>query len=260
MSHVPRIAVILFPGTNDHENSQLAAQAAGMRADIVRWNDARDLAAYDGFLLPGGWSYEDRIRAGVIAAKTEIMARIRAQGKAVLGVCNGAQILVESGMIPGLSGKVEMALAPNRNPRIGGYYCTWTHMLPVGTCAFATKGEAVIRIPVAHGEGRFVTREPGLIERLWRDNQVVFQYCTAAGEVVDAFPVNPNGSTQAIAGICNREGNVLAMMPHPERASWMRQVPEGVKSGDAGPGRTVFAHMKAFMERGARETRAEAAR
>lgn len=244
-----RVAVIYYPGTNDDCNVQRAVRAAGMEADIVMWNKSDVLDEYDGFILPGGWSYEDRIRAGVIAAKQPMMQAIKDAaklGKPVLGICNGAQILIESGMIPGLSGSVEMALAPNRNPWISGYYCTWTTIKSCRDTAFSRKDDAIIQIPIAHGEGRFVTKDKRVLEEI--EDLIAYQYCNPDGEVEDAFPTNPNGSYLAMAGLANKEGNVLAMMPHPERASWSRQVPGRHSVDEKGHARVVFENMKRYME------------
>jgi len=238
-----KLAVILFPGSNDHENSKRAAEAAGIPTDIVRWNDLDKIKDYDGYLLPGGWSYEDRIRAGVIAAKDPVMEIIKkeaAKGKPVIGICNGAQILVECGMVPGYS--VEMALAPNKNPWIDGYYCTWTRIKAARDCAFIKKG-TILRIPVAHGEGRYTSKTPDVT-----DDRIVFQFCDEKGNINEKFPYTPNGSIFAIAGICNEAGNILSMMPHPERSSWMHQVPGEPNSMEAGPCRVIFENMKKYME------------
>jgi len=124
----PNIAVIWFPGNNCEQETLEAVNAAGMDGKILRWNTEENLSSYDGFVIPGGWAYEDRIRAGVVAAKDPVMNRIKeesSKGKPVLGICNGAQVLVETGMVPGLQDKVEFALAPNKNPLISGYYNTW---------------------------------------------------------------------------------------------------------------------------------------
>ena len=123
-----KIAVIMFPGSNCENETARAITSAGMNAKVIRWNETTGLSNYDGYVIPGGWSYEDRIRAGVISAKDPIMDIIKKEasnGKVVLGICNGCQILVESGIIPGLEDNVQMALAPNINPFIQGYYCTW---------------------------------------------------------------------------------------------------------------------------------------
>lgn len=229
----PKIAVILFPGMNCENETKLACDAAGMDAAILRWNTKEDIDNYDGFILPGGWSYEDRIRAGVIASKDHLMLKIKEEakkGKPVLGICNGCQVLIETGMIPGLKDKVEMALAPNINPFVNGFYCTWVKIKNVSNKKnayneFYDAGE-IIDIPIAHGEGRFVTKEKGLLEELERNGQIVFKYCDEKGEVIDKFPVNPNGAAENIAAICNKKGNVMAMMPHPERGFFKRQLKE----------------------------------
>ncbi len=250
-----RIAVILFPGTNCENETKRAVESAGMSGEIVRWNVRKGLEDYDGYVLPGGFSYEDRVRAGVIAAQDRIMDIIREQaksGKPVLGICNGAQVLIETGMVPGINREVEMALAPNINPRVGGFYCTWTYIMNEpgkNTNAFnrfLEKNEA-IPIPVAHGEGRFTTGDPGLLERLKKNRQIVFRYCDRQGKVGE-FPINPNSSLFSTAGICNTDGNVLAMMPHPERASWMSQIPFTHRTGKEPPARRIFLSMKAYME------------
>ncbi len=250
-----KIAVILFPGTNCENETVRAVQSVGMQADIIRWNDAKNLAAYDGYILPGGWSYEDRIRAGVISAQDPIMKVIRKEaekGKVVLGICNGCQILIESGIIPGLKDRVEMALAPNINPFVSGFYCTWVKIKNSSKkkTAFNStiQGEEVIPIPIAHAEGRFITKDKNLIAELIKNNQLLFQYCDEFGNVIGKFPINPNGSVNNIAGITNKQGNVLAMMPHPERACWQHQVPNmNSKGEDAASGRKIFASIKEYL-------------
>jgi phosphoribosylformylglycinamidine synthase len=267
-----KIAIIQYPGSNCEYETAGAVRASGMEAEIFRWNrDAVSLDKYDGYIIPGGFSYQDRVRAGAIAAKKSIMRTIfgeAAKGKPVLGICNGAQVLVESGMIPGVNpGELEMALAPNAGT--SGYYCNWVHVVhstQKGKCAFTCLFEKseVFPIPVAHAEGRFVTRKKELIESLDSNGQIVLRYSTADGKVEDRFPVNPNGSTDNIAGICNPSGNVLALMPHPERAAWLRQVPDDTgdeyaeakraaygnwqRMTEAGPGRKIFESMREYLE------------
>jgi phosphoribosylformylglycinamidine synthase I len=261
-----KVAVIYFPGNNCEEETKRAAEAAGMKADIIRWNDKKaNLASYDGYLIPGGWAYEDRIRAGVIASKDHVMDTIRIEakkGKPVLGICNGAQVLVETGLIPGLKDEVQMALAPNRNPFVAGYYVDWVYLKmssgKKNAFNMLLKEDDVLQIPIAHGEGRYTTTEKGLIESLDQNQQLVFRYCNAQGEIIDKFPINPNGSMWNIAAVCNKEGNVMAIMPHPERATWLRQMPDTkekiLAKGDfqkmegPGPGRKIFESMKKYIE------------
>lgn len=227
----PNIAVIYLPGNNCEEESLRAILSNGMDGKIVRWNQLQGIEKYDGYVITGGWAYEDRIRAGVIASKDPIIKIVRKQaegGKPVLGICNGAQVLVETGMVPGFKEGVQMALAPNINPLVSGYYCTWVGMRSSqkkGRTAFTQtydEGE-LIPLPIAHGEGRFVTSDPDVMKQLKKNNQIVFQYCDDLAKVNTKFPWNPNGSTDAIAAICNKVGNVMAIMPHPERSSFVAQ-------------------------------------
>jgi len=230
----PRVAVIRFPGLNCENETRRAVIDQGVSADVFMWNGPTDeLAHYDAYVLPGGFSYQDRVRAGAIAAKDRVMDCIieqAAAGKPVLGICNGAQILVESGLVPGLAaGNVEVGLARNIMPDRDGYYSRWSYLRVESEATAATAGLRVgdvVPVPVAHAEGRFVTTEDGLVERLRANGQIAFTYCTPDGTVADRFPWNPNGSTAAIAGISNPAGNVVAMMPHPERSTWLYQVPE----------------------------------
>lgn len=231
-----RIAIIQFPGSNCELEAARAVRRAGMEAVIWRWNRPyQELATFDGFIVPGGFSYEDRIRAGVVAAHDQVIEVVRAQanaGKPVLGICNGAQILVEAGLVPGGThakdtGQVTAMLAVNK--RVGsdtellgvGYYNEWVYIrnnAPKGRSAFtlAMDEGKHLRLPVAHGEGRFLFAD-GILEQLVERTQTVFRYCNPSGEIEDFFPANINGAAYALAGVCNEEGNVLALMPHPER-------------------------------------------
>ena len=211
------------------------------------WNDASEsLSNFDGFIIVGGFAYEDRSRAGVIAALDPIMNQIKVEankGKPVLGICNGAQILVESGLVPGLdSHRVGVALTDNKRVKGGhvvgvGYYNTWANLkmsVPPDRCAFTRhlNMDEFINIPLAHGEGRFILPEE-LLNKMIANDQTVYRYCDDDGNVVDEFPTNPNGSMYNLAAVCNPAGNVMAMMPHPERN----------ENGDA-----IFASMKDFIE------------
>ena len=267
-----RIAIIQYPGSNCEYETARAVSASGMKAEIFRWNkEPSTLAEYDGYIIPGGFSYQDRVRAGAIASKKSIMKTIFKEaenGKPVIGICNGAQVLIESGIIPGIvPGELEMALAPNTGT--SGYYCNWVHLIHTagkGRCAFTClfeEGE-IFPVPVAHAEGKFVTEKKDLIEKLKANNQIVLKYCTPDGEIENKFPVNPNGSFENIAGICNPAGNVFALMPHPERAAWLRQVPDSLgdeyakskqsaygnskEMSGSGPGRKFFESMRKYLE------------
>ncbi|MCD6040182.1 MAG: purQ [Gammaproteobacteria bacterium] len=244
-----RIAVVQFPGSNCERETILAIKRAGMEAQEFLWNEPTEkLADFHGFIIVGGFSYEDRSRAGAIAALDPVMQGIKQQsllGKPVLGICNGAQILVETGLVPGLEkNQLGMALTDNKRVQQGkvlgtGYYNAWVSMrLSEGyqwnafTRHLAPK--KILCVPVAHAEGRFVI-PPVLLDEIERNGLHVFQYCDAKGNIVDEFPVNPNGSVHNIAAISNKAGNVMAIMPHPERTP----------NGDA-----IFTSMHDYIEEG----------
>jgi len=226
-----KIAIIQFPGSNCHRETKLAVERAGMEAQNFLWNeDKQKLHEFDGYVIVGGFSYEDRGRAGLIAALDPILKTLTDEsekGKLILGICNGAQILVEAGLVPGLPGYTKaMALTTNKrmngDKTLGtGFYNDWVYIKPnkvnaknAFTSAFDKN--QVIRIPVAHAEGRFLLDEK-LYESLQNSNSAIFQYCDKDGNVIDSFPTNPNGSSHNLAAISNASGNVMAMMPHPER-------------------------------------------
>jgi phosphoribosylformylglycinamidine synthase subunit PurQ / glutaminase len=236
-----RVAILAFPGMNCEEETALGVTAAGADGIIVRYNALpAELEKFDAYVLPGGFSYQDRVRAGVIAAKDrllEVVTKAADAGKPILGICNGAQVLVEAGLVPELSeGQVEVCLAANHMVGRSGYYCRWVFMKAGAKPErnfFTSQLEPgeVLPIPMAHAEGRFVTADGGTESRLVLDDLGALAYCRADGAPAGGFPHNPNGSLNDLAAVGNPAGNVLAMMPHPERASWLAQVPmhlEGV--------------------------------
>jgi phosphoribosylformylglycinamidine synthase subunit PurQ / glutaminase len=268
----PKVAIIQFPGVNCEYETQRALVASGLEAEIFRWNvNVSRLSSFDAFVLPGGFSYQDRVRAGAIAAKDAIMEEVANQtskGKPVLGICNGAQVLVEAGLVPGLShGRVEMALGPNRTDGRSGYLCEWVYVQVMEpsrsafTCALSA-GE-ILPLPIAHAEGRFLSASTGVMETLKRESLARFFYCDQLGNTREEFPWNPNGSILSAAALCDRTGNIMAMMPHPERAAWLKQVPDWVHGEwgrgkrDArgriqlmegpGPGRKIFASLRQYL-------------
>ncbi len=200
---------------------------AGMDAMYFRWNeDVKKLKNVDGYFVPGGFSYEDRGRSGMVAARDPLMEFIAAEaeaGKVVIGNCNGAQILVESGLIP-LGNQLSMSLAHNAVSSDGrlvspGFLSEWVWMTPScapDRCATAN-WKGVMHVPIAHGEGRFTTKDADLLEELKKNDQIAFRYCDEEGHSSEDIDITPNGSAFAIAGICNPAGNVIAIMPHPER-------------------------------------------
>ena len=233
MQNKIKIAVVIFPGTNTERETFLAIRRAGMEPVEFLWNnDYSTLKNCDGFVIAGGFAYEDRSRAGIIAALDPIMNEIRAQsdiGKPVLGICNGAQILVESGLVPGLqSHQLGIALTDNKRTKDGhvlgtGYYNNWANLflsIPSKRTAFTRHllPRQFINIPFAHAEGRFIMQDE-LLQALIKNEQTVFRYGDDNGNIFDEFPTNPNGSIYNLAAICNPGGNVMALMPHPERTA-----------------------------------------
>ena len=222
------IAYIEFPGSNTENETANILKKHGMSPHPHPWNEPpRLLSEYAGYVILGGFSFEDRSRSGIIASMEPVMDEIKKQallGKPVLGICNGAQILVESGLVPGNKDLSTIAsLADNKrmigNKIVGtGYYNTWCYIKPnpKAVSAFTKKNGSVLRVPIAHAEGRFVFSKD-LEKEILNKNLTTYQYCNEGGDVLDDFPTNPNGSFNSAAAISNVSGNVMAMMPHPER-------------------------------------------
>ena len=205
-----RFGVIVFPGTwSDTDCYHVLKDVFRQPVEYV-WHKETDLSGFDCVILPGGFSYGDYLRAGAIARFSPVMQAVEEfarHGKLVLGICNGFQILCEAGLLPG---------ALMRNAHLQ-FRCQWVHVrVDSATSSFsdsAAEGQ-VLRIPISHGEGNYYADRDTIAE-LESENRVVFRYCSAAGEPSEE--ANPNGSVGNIAGIVNQEGNVLGMMPHPER-------------------------------------------
>ncbi len=207
-----RAAVVVFPGSNcDADAHHVLNEVAGIPTEYV-WHTETDLAGFDAIVLPGGFSHGDYLRSGAVAAVAPVMSAVRdaaARGVPVIGICNGFQVLLESGLLPG-------AMLHNAGL---AFRCEWVD-LRVESTATAFTGAAtvgdVLRLPIAHGEGNYFA-EPDLLARLQDADRVVFRYCEPDGSVTPE--ANPNGSVDGIAGICNEGRNVVGLMPHPERAS-----------------------------------------
>ncbi|AKB68486.1 phosphoribosylformylglycinamidine synthase subunit PurQ [Methanosarcina mazei] len=227
-----KIAIIQFGGTNcDMDVLHVLKDVVGVDAETV-WYKEESLTGFDGVVVPGGFSYGDYLRAGAIAARTPIMdsiKKIASEGKPVLGICNGFQILTEARLLEG-------ALTTNEYPK---FRCHWTNLrVETANTPFTSKfrkGE-VIKLPIAHMEGKFYAEEATLAE-LDENEQVVFRYVDEKGRLTDK--ANPNGSLENIAGIVNSSRNVLGLMPHPERAS------ESILGSDEG--RKVFESMADYI-------------
>ncbi len=206
-----RFAIIRFPGTwSDRDCYHVLHDVLEQQADIL-WHRETDLTGYDAVVLPGGFSYGDYLRCGAIARFSPVMeevARFVRAGRPVIGICNGFQVLCESGLLPG-------ALIRNQSLQ---FRCEWTYLRREGgrsPWAGALRDGDVIHIPISHGEGNYYA-DDATLDQLEQGGRVVFRYCDASGDPTPGS--NPNGSARNIAGIINQHGNVLGMMPHPERA------------------------------------------
>jgi phosphoribosylformylglycinamidine synthase I len=206
-----RFGIIIFPGTwSDRDCYYALSDILKQKVDYI-WHKDTDLSQYDCVILPGGFSYGDYLRPGAIARFSPVMTsleRFASQGKSVIGICNGFQILCESGLLPG---------ALLRNDHLE-YRCQWTHLKVENTSAVFTsqcQNGQVLKIPISHYEGRYYA-DDATLDELEADKRVIFRYSTPAGQITES--ANPNGSLHNIAGIINKRGNVLGMMPHPERS------------------------------------------
>jgi len=206
-----KFAVIVFPGSNcDRDAHHAATNVLGQQSELI-WHKDSDLKGADVVILPGGFAHGDYLRTGAMARFSPIMREVMAfadRGGPVLGICNGFQILLESGLLPG-------AMLRNRGLK---YRCEHVYVRVEQTDTPFTcgaEGAQVLRIPIGHGEGNYFA-PPDVLQALEANRQVVLRYSTASGQIVDE--ANPNGSLNAIAGICNERRNVVGMMPHPERA------------------------------------------
>ena len=206
-----KFGIVVFPGSNcDHDAYHAAKHIMGQDARFI-WHKDSSIGDADVIILPGGFSYGDYLRTGAIARFSPVMkevVRFAKNGGTVIGICNGFQILLEAGMLPGVM---------LRNSSLK-FVCKFIQLkVENAETRFSSECEAgdVLKIPIAHGDGNYFASSE-IIDSLQEHDQIVFRYCSKAGEIDDAS--NPNGSLSNIAGIINKEGNVLGMMPHPERA------------------------------------------
>jgi phosphoribosylformylglycinamidine synthase len=207
-----KFGVVQFPGSNCDYDTYYVLKQVMKRDTVMLWHKAHDLEGVDCVVLPGGFSYGDYLRSGAIARFSPLMKEVKAfarKGGLVLGICNGFQVLLELGLLPG-------AMLRNKNLK---FLCQHVHIrIENGGTAFTRAGKEgqVLRIPIAHFDGNYYA-PPRALADIQRKRQVVFRYCDAAGNL--AADANVNGSLDNIAGLMNKGGNVLGLMPHPERAS-----------------------------------------
>jgi phosphoribosylformylglycinamidine synthase I len=264
-----KVCILRVGGTNCDAETRTAFEDLGVQAQILHVNEVvkrRNLMDYHALVFPGGFSFGDYVRAGAIWAKWMLAKMGREleafvdEGRPILGICNGFQVLVEAGLLPafdGISPYPEAALATNHPP---GYNCRWVYIRHVnnGKCIFTRKipKGKVLRMPVAHAEGRFLfakEKEKQYLERLYDNDQLVFRYCTKEGEYAEGrYPINPNGSFHDIVGICNPEGTVFGLMPHPERAYYWWQQPDWTRQKIMpmyGDGKLIFESLIDYLEK-----------
>lgn len=207
-----KFGVVVFPGSNCDQDMIYVLRNIMQQEVVELWHKDTDLQKVEAIVLPGGFSYGDYLRSGAIARYSPIMEKViefANHGGFVLGVCNGFQILCESGLLPG-------ALLHNDNQK---FICKNIHIVPdnnTNTVTAVLDKQKPLKIPIAHGEGRYYAKKETLQE-MRQNGQILFRYCDENGDITSS--ANPNGSVENIAGVCNAAKNVFGMMPHPERAS-----------------------------------------
>ncbi len=238
-----KVCILRVGGTNCDAETHRAFEDLGVKADVLHLNDVvrkGNLLDYHTLVFPGGFSYGDYVRAGAILGKRvavklgKDLKQFVSEERPILGICNGFQVLVEAGLLPGFDGLSELPQASLATNLPIGYRCMWVYMRHEnkGSCIFTRriKKGAVVHIPIAHAEGRFMferRKEMDYLEKLHENDQLVFRYCTEKGKGAGSkFPVNPNGAFNDIAGICDSTGTILGLMPHPERAYYGWQQPD----------------------------------
>jgi phosphoribosylformylglycinamidine synthase len=255
-----KVCVLRVGGTNCDAETQRAFAELGVQAETVQVSEMikrRNLQDYHVLVFPGGFSYGDYVRSGVIFAR-HLAANLGGEiekfvdeGRPILGICNGFQILVEYGLLPGFEGTSAYPEATLTTNEPAGFKCEWVYLKQEnrGKCVFTANIPVgkTIRLPIAHGEGRWLfpkEKEAALLKKLIEGDMLVFRYCTKDGEPADGkYPANPNGSFHDIAGICNREGNIFGLMPHPERAMFWWQQPYWTRQQQMfqyGDGKLIF--------------------
>lgn len=247
----PRVIIIRTAGTNCDYETEYAFKLAGAQTDLTHinrliWGEKR-LKDYDILAIPGGFSYGDDISAGVLLAN-ELRYKLRDQverfvedGKLIIGICNGFQVLVKAGLLPNFEGMKGKQLATLHLNDSAKFECRWVYLkLDTDRCVFTKGIKGMIYLPVAHAEGKFVAPEE-VLDKLEGNRQVVFRYVDESGNSA-GYPYNPNGSMRDIAGICDPTGRIFGLMPHPERFLWKYNHPRWTRENlpDEGDGLAIF--------------------
>jgi phosphoribosylformylglycinamidine synthase len=252
-----KVAVLRAPGTNCDKETALCVESLGMKAGVVHVKKLLEkrsrIADYDGLIIPGGFSFGDHVRAGALFGKIlkerfgDTLTEFCEEGKPILGICNGFQVLVEFGILPEMG--INSALTTNLSSR---FECRWVRLrVEKNKSLFTKEVPGTISLPVAHGEGRFLV-ESTLLDELKKRGQVVLRYAKENGDAAEGhYPENPNGSLEDIAGVCNPSGLVFGLMPHPERAfynftysNWTR----APRSNSWGDGYLIFKNMIDYIK------------
>jgi len=262
-----RVCILRVGGTNCDAETKRALEDLGVKAEIVHLNEMvekKNLLNYAALVFPGGFAYGDYVRAGAILAKGVVakldkhLKQFVREERPILGICNGFQVLVEAGLLPGFDGFSELPQAALATNVPIGYRCKWVHLKHenTGKCVFTKEIEKkeVLALPVSHAEGRFMfekQREREYLTRLYDNDQLVFRYCTKEGEYAEGnYPINPNGALHDIAGICDSTGTIFGLMPHPERAFYGWQLPDWTGREHVpkhGSGSMIFKSMTEYL-------------
>jgi phosphoribosylformylglycinamidine synthase len=267
-----KVCIIRVEGTNCDAETQRAFFDLGVQSHVTNLKKLvsdRNLMEYDVLVIPGGFSYGDHVRAGAILAK-RLFSKLRNEielfiknKKIILGICNGFQTLIESGLLPEFQSKFsskkyfpKAALATNYPI---GFKCRWIYLKHInnGSCIPSKKisKNQILKMPIAHGEGRFILSkksEKKILNELLENDQIVFRYSNFKGNFADGkYPENPNGSIYDIAGICNLDGTILGLMPHPERAYFSWQLPNANKNKLKcyGDGKLIFKSIINYIKK-----------
>jgi phosphoribosylformylglycinamidine synthase I len=250
-------------GSNRDGDVASCLEDQGVNVEVLHLNDIlrrRNLSTYNGLIFPGGFAYGDYVRAGAIWAKRVLaflkddMRRFVEARKPILGICNGFQVLVELGLLPGfdfLSEQPQASLASNES---GKFECRWVTLKrnEKSNCVFTKDIPEFVRFPVAHGEGRFISANEEILKRIVESNQIAFQYSKEKKVANGSYPENPNGSSMDIAGLSDPSGTILGIMPHPEDAYWGYQLPDWTFSRKPeihGDGYALIKGMIDYIER-----------